>query len=82
MMQTAGMHSSDVVTEKSNRESAETSDGAAKLSDAGTLAAFERRIRLKESAARQRFRQNVVLAIIIALAALTLVVIVQVGHAP
>ena len=82
MMQTAGMRSSDVVTDKSNRESAETPDGAAMPSDAGTLAAFERRIRLKESAVRRRFRQNVALAIIFALAALTLVVIVQVGHSP
>lgn len=82
MMQTAGMRSSDVVTDKSNRESMETPDGAAGPSDARTLAAFERRIRLKESAVRQRFRQNVALAIIFALAALTLVVIVQVGHSP
>lgn len=82
MMQTGGMPSSDVVTDKSNRESAETPAGVAMSSDAGTLAAFERRIRLKGSAGRQRFRQNVVLAIIFALDALTLVVIVQVGPWP
>ena len=80
MTQTAAMRSSDVVTDKSSREVAETSDAAAGPSDAGTLAAFERRIRLEESAVRRRFRQNIVLAIIFALAALTLVVIVQVGH--
>ena len=51
-------------------------------SDAGILAAFERRIRLKETTVRQHFSQNVALAIIFALAALTLVVIVQVGHSP
>ena len=80
MTETAGMRSSDVVTDKSSREFAETSGGAALPSDAGTIAAFERKIRLEESAVRRRFRQNVAMAIIFALAALTLVLIVQVGH--
>ena len=82
MTETAGMHSSDAVTDKSSREFAETSDAAAAPSDAGTRAAFERRIRLQESAVRRHVRQNVALAIIFALAALTRVVIVQVGHSP
>lgn len=76
------MCSSDVVTDKGSRESTETPDCAEMRSDAGPLAAFERRIRLKESAVRRHFRENVALAIIFALAALTLVVIVQVGHSP
>ena len=73
------MRSSDVVSDESGREFTEVSDVGAAESDAGTLAAFERRIRLEESAIRQRFRQHVALAIIFAFAALTLVLIVRVG---
>lgn len=59
----------------------ESQDAAVESTEARDLAAIERSIGLDESAAQRRFRQNVAVAIIFALAALTLVVIVRLGHA-
>ncbi|WP_157730550.1 hypothetical protein [Variovorax sp. HW608] len=73
------MDSSDVVIDESGREFAEASDVAVVPSDPESLADFARKIRLEEIAGRQRFRQHVAVAVIFAMAALTLVLIVQVG---
>ena len=54
------------------------SDAEAAPSEEETLTAFERRIRLEESAVR-RFRQHAAIAFIFGLAALTLVLIVRVN---
>ena len=73
-MHTEGMRS------KSGLDLTEGPDATASPTDARTLAAIERSIELDESAVRRRFRQNVAMAIIFALAALTLVLIVQMDH--
>jgi hypothetical protein len=80
MMETRGVHSNDAVIDESGREFAETPDVAAVPGDPESLVDFARKIRLEESVARRRFRQNAAVAIIFALAALTLVLIVQVGQ--
>jgi len=80
-MKDTAMTSHDVVVDERSSEYHRPSDSAAVQSDARTLAAIKHRITLDESAVRRRFRQNVAVAVIFALAALTLLVIVRLGHA-
>jgi len=59
--------------------SRESLEREAEQSDAKAVATFECRIRTQQSALRRRFRQHAAIALILGLAALTLVLIVRVN---
>jgi hypothetical protein len=82
MGETVFMRSSDATSHSTGELAlSEPSDPEPALSETGTLSDFQREIRLEELARQRSFRQHAAVAVIVGLAALTLVLIVRVDTA-
>ena len=71
------MQRSHLMADQNSRELAQNPEGAGVTTDPEGLTALERKLRAEEIATRRRFSQNAAMALVFAMAALTLVVIVR-----